>query len=220
MKKYLPGITQAALVLGSAGLVFGATVVHADDFTTAQSDYKDHGFYVGGDVGVNIPSKLINDWDTSQSTTLNAGPRVDLTVGYAFKLSDHFLLAPEFEVGVAYNTFGNGDSNGQPTSGGGNIVQVPVLINGVLTYKVNDRWSVYGGVGLGMSYMDVSVSDNSPLTTVAGDGGGIAVDAKLGVQFRLGPGELGLGYEYMENGNFNISTINNHTIEASYTIHF
>jgi opacity protein-like surface antigen len=220
MKKYLSGITQTTLVIGSASLVFGAAMVHADDLMTAQSDYKDHGFYLGGDVGVNIASDLVDSWDTGEFTTLNTGVRADLTVGYAFKLSDHFLLAPEFEVGVAYNSFGTGQADGQPTSGGGDVVQVPLLINGVLTYKINDRWSVYGGVGLGMSYTDVSVSDNSPLSTVAGDGGGITLDAKLGVQYKLGPGELGLGYEYMENAAIYLETINNHTVEASYTIHF
>jgi opacity protein-like surface antigen len=220
MKNYLSGITQTALVLGSAGLVFGATTSHADDLTTAQSNYKDHGFYLGGDVGVNIASDLVSSFDSGQFTTLNTGVRADLTVGYAFKLGDHFLLAPEFEVGVAYNTFGTGQSDGQPTSGGGDIVQVPMLINGVLTYKINDRWSVYGGIGLGLAYMDVSVSNPNQFDLLQGEEGGLAIDAKLGVQCRLGPGELGLGYEYMENGNFDIETINNHTIEASYTIHF
>ena len=220
MKKHLSGIIPIALMLGSAALVLGTMTVHADDLTTANADIKDHGFYVSGDVGVSLASDLTSDLDDGEFTSLNAGVRADLTVGYAFKLSDHFLLAPELEAGVTYNSFGTGQDDGTPTSGGGDIVQVPILVNGVLTYKINERWSVYGGVGLGIAYTDVSTSNDNQLILLQGSDGGLAVDAKLGVQYRLGPGELGLGYKYMENAPLFLKTISNHTIEASYTIYF
>lgn len=211
MKTYLSEITQTALILGSAGFVLGATTVHADD--------KDRGFYLGGDVGVNWANHLESNL-TSSTVALNAGVRGDIFVGYAFGLCDHLTLAPELEVGAIYNSFGDGSSGGQTTSGGGDLVQVPVLANAVLTYKFAQRFSIYGGFGVGVQYSDVSVSGNSPIFDLGGNEGGVCWQAKVGVQCRVGPGDLGLGYKYLGYSAIFYNNLNNNTIEASYTIHF
>lgn len=218
MKKYLPGITQA-LVLGSASLIFGAITVQADDLTTASTNDKDKGFYVGGDVGVNFADKLVSDFLIQGSVSLNPGVRGDIFAGYAFPLSDHLTLAPELEVGAIYNSFGDGTVNGENTSGGGDVVQVPVLANVILNWHFNSRLSAYGGVGLGMEYFDVSTSDNST-SSLSGSEGDVAWQAEIGVKYRLGPGDLGLGYKYLGYSPLFYDTMANHTIEASYTIHF
>ncbi len=204
MKKYLLGVLSTALVLGT-------TIVRADDI--------DHGFYLGADVGPNFADNLVPNFVTSGSISLNAGVRGDVYAGYAFGLTDHLSLAPELEVGALYNSFGNGTLNGQNTSGGGDLVQVPILANVILNWHFNPRLSVYGGVGVGAEYFDVSTSD-SGTSGVAGTEGDVAWQAELGVKCKLGPGDIGLGYKYLGCSPLFYNTMANHTVEASYTIHF
>jgi opacity protein-like surface antigen len=200
-----------ALALGLAVLVSGATVVHAQD--------NDHGFYVRGDAGVNLATRL-NSSLAPESVSMNPGVRGDLAIGYAIGLGRHFALAPEFELGAIYNSFGNGSVDGQNTSGGGDLVQVPFLVNAVLTYKFDSRWSIYGGFGLGAEYSDVSVSSGSPFLSLPGREGGLAWQLMAGIQYRLGPGELGLAYQNLGYGAIFYNSLYNNTIAASYTTHF
>jgi opacity protein-like surface antigen len=212
MKKHLFRIMPTVLVLGSAVLIPGATTARAED--------KDQGFYLGADAGVNLADDLVSDFGSSASVSLNPGIRGDFFAGYAFGLSDHLTLAPELELGAIYNSFGNGSASGQNTSGGGDLVQVPLMVNAVLSYKFSPRWSTYGGVGVGAEYFDVSVSDGSSLSGLAGSEGDVAWQVMIGIQCKLGPGDLGLGYKYLGCSALFFNNIGNNTISASYTIHF
>ena len=205
-------VTRIALTLASASLLLGAAAAHAGD----------NGFYVGADAGVNIPDgNLSAIFLGNGSTSLNPGARVDLLTGYAFGLCDKFSLGPELEVGYLYNSFDKGSANGHNASGGGDVNQVPFLVNGVLSYHINHDWSVYVGAGAGIEYLDVTVSSGSPLTDLATKQGGVIFDAKLGVQYHLGPGDLGLSYQYLGvNPGVFYQNFGNHTIMASYTLHF
>jgi opacity protein-like surface antigen len=202
-----------ALALCLAGLGFGTTVVHGQDY------HYNPGFYLNGDVGVNFASRL-GSGVPDDSTELNPGVRGDLAIGYAIGLGHHFALAPEFEAGAIYNSFGNGFYGGQSTSGGGDLVQVPLLINLVLSYQINPRWSVYGGFGVGVEYSEASVNNSNGSLAFTDDQGGLAVQVKAGIQYRLGPGELGLSYEYLNYAAIFYNNVNNNNIAASYTIHF
>lgn len=196
-------------MLGSAALVLGATAVHA----------QENGFYLGADVGPNFANNLVPNFITSGSISLNTGVRGDVFLGYAFGLGDHLSLAPELEVGAIYNSFGNGTVDGEATSGGGDLVQVPILANVIVNWHFTSRLSVYGGVGVGAEYFDVSTSEDST-AGAAGTEGDVAWQAQLGVKCKLGPGDLGLGYKYLGCTPFFYNTMANHTILASYTIHF
>ena len=211
MKKYYAGITQITLVLGSALLVLSTATIHA----------QENGFYLGADVGPNFADKLTSDFLVNGSISLNTGIRGDVFVGYAFGLTEHLSLAPELEMGALYNSFGNGTINGQNTTGGGDVVQVPFLANAILNWHFNPRLSIYGGVGVGAEYFDVSVSNsNSPQAAFAGSEGDVAWQAELGLKYKLGPGDLGLGYKYLGFSPLFFNPIANHTVVASYTIHF
>ena len=196
-------------MLGSAALVLGVTAVHA----------QENGFYLGADVGPNFANNLVPNFITSGSISLNTGVRGDVFLGYAFGLGDHLSLAPELEVGAIYNSFGNGTVDGEATSGGGDLVQVPILANVIVNWHFTSRLSVYGGVGVGAEYFDVSTSEDST-AGAAGTEGDVAWQAQLGVKCKLGPGDLGLGYKYLGCTPFFYNTMANHTILASYTIHF
>ena len=195
------GITQIALGMGSA-LLLTATNLHA------QENPGPSGYYVNGDVGVSFGDNVTaNIGFGNDETSLKTGVRTDLSAGYNFALGRNFYLAPELELGYLYPS----DDNGSGNSGG--FSQVPVLVNGVLEWKFAPKWSVYGGLGVGGEYMYVSNSDGD------GGSGGVAWQGKLGVKYQLGPGELGLGYEYL-GAAAPFLTIANHTIFASYTLHF
>ncbi|HSY42983.1 MAG TPA: outer membrane beta-barrel protein [Candidatus Acidoferrum sp.] len=208
-------VTRTALTLVSASLLLGAAGARAGD----------NGFYVSADAGVAVPdgdltADLLGN-STVGSTSLNAGARVDLLMGYAFGLSDKFSLGPELEVGYVYNSFDKGSSNGRSASGGGDVNQVPVLANVVLNYHITPRLSTYVGAGPGIEYLNVNVSNGSPLSIMASKEGSLAFDAKIGIQYQLGPGDLGLSYQYL--GVAPVLTYANfgeHCITASYTLHF
>ena len=99
-------------------------------------------------------------------------------------------------------------------------MQVPLLINLVLSYQINPRWSVYGGFGVGVEYSEASVNNSNGSLAFTDDQGGLAVQVKAGIQYRLGPGELGLSYEYLNYAAIFYNNVNNNNIAASYTIHF
>jgi opacity protein-like surface antigen len=251
MKKYFSGVTLAALAISSAGLAAGTTAVHAQEMTgtTQASDaapmqaqeatptdmtpvyISQHGFYVGAAVGVNFASSLNNtgqDFGTSEdeSVNLNPGMSAFVSAGYSFRLSHHLSLATELEVGVMYNSFGNGtgrDGSGNPvsTSGGGDVIQAPLMVNMILNYRITPRWSVYGGFGIGAMYTDVSTS-NAALSLLEVEFGSPSFELRAGVQCRLGPGDLGVGYKYVQDTGafFAVNPINNSVVEASYTVHF
>src|ERR1700677_3202318 len=133
MKIHSPMVTQIALTLASASLLLGAATARAGD----------NGFYVSADAGVAVPdgdltANFLGLGDEG-STSLNAGARVDLLMGYAFGLSDKFSLGPELEVGYVYNSFDKGLANGQSASGGGDVNQVPTLVNVVFNYNITPR---------------------------------------------------------------------------------
>jgi opacity protein-like surface antigen len=203
-------VMRTALVLVSASLLLAAASVRAG------------GFYLGADAGVSVPDgDLVAIFNGNGRTSLNTGARVDLLTGYAFRLCDRFSLGPELEVGYLYNSFDKGSSGGQNASGGGDVNQVPILANVVLSYHITPAWSVYAGAGAGLEYLNVSVSSSSPLSDLETKQGGVAFDAKLGVQYHLGPGDLGLSYQYLGiNPGFFYQNFGNHTIMASFTFHF
>ncbi len=239
MKKYFSGFPLKTVVIGSASLILGSTAVYAQEMTGSTQAQEatptdmtpiyvsEQGWYIGADVGVNWASKLVDTLDlfgSASQVELNPGVSGFLSTGYSFRLNKHLSIAPELEVGVMYNTFGSGtgDLGGTmvSTTGGGNIFQVPVLGNVVLTYNFTPRLSIYGGIGVGIMYTDVYVS-NATLEDLNGTFGSPSFEAKFGVKCKLGPGDLGVGYKLVENfGAAFEDTINNNIVEGSYTIHF
>jgi opacity protein-like surface antigen len=210
--KLLSGrVSSTALMLVSASLLLGTATVRAGD----------NGFYVGASAGVNLAGDLTEQsFGNNGSTSLNPGARVDLFTGYTFKLLEHLTLAPELEAGYLYNPFGNGTISGVNTSGGGHLTQVPVLVNAIFGWPIAPRLKAYAGFGLGISYFNVSASSDSPQGVLATTEGGFTWQIKAGIQYTLGPGDLGLSYEYLEDGAVFYNNIGNNAIMASYTFHF
>ncbi len=202
-------VERVALMLAFAGLLLGTTIVHAGD----------NGFYLGASAGVNLANDLTLI-DGNGTTSLNPGARVNLFTGYTFSLVEHLTVGPELEAGFLHNSFGNGSVFGVNTSGSGHLTQVPVVVNALFGWPIAPRFKAYAGVGLGMEYFDVSVSSGSPQSVLATSEGAFVWQLKLGIQYTLGPGDLGFSYEYLDDSVAFYKNLGNNAIMASYTIRF
>src|SRR5262249_1464232 len=113
MKKNFPGNILKAVVISSASLAAGTMTVYAQEMTPAQEaapnhtqdstaihdgdvtplSYKDSGFYLSADVGVNFASQLQGEaFGISDGVNVSLEPGVAgyLSMGYDCKLSKHF----------------------------------------------------------------------------------------------------------------------------------
>lgn len=195
-------VTRMAVMLGSASLVLGATSVLAQNAgMSAPAPGLRQGFYVGADAGGNLLSVT-----HSSGTTFDPGLRVDLDLGYAIKVCDHFTLAPELEGGYLYNTWSAAGASGH-------VTQVPGLGKIVANFEFAPNWVVYVGGGAGCAYVDASGA-NLHETDFAWQG-------EAGIRYAFGSSDIGVGYKYLgfdtAHGN---ARFDNNSIMASYTFHF
>jgi opacity protein-like surface antigen len=197
--------TRIALLLGSAGLVLGATSLLA-------GDASDGGLYFGTDAGVNLADDL--SVSGVGSVSLSPGVRGDLTTGYAIKLSDQLSIAPELEVGFIYNSFDKATAGGVSAPASGDFFQMPLLANAVLDWHISSDFVAYAGGGAGFDYLVSSSYGNIGSET------DFAWQGEAGLKYKLGSGELGLGYKYLACKPSGMGTVGNSAILLSYTFHF
>ena len=194
-------VTRTALMLGSATMVLGATSLLAQNAgMSAPAPGLRSGFYMGADAGVNLLQI-----SGTHSVTADSGLRLDLTMGYAIKLTDHVTLAPELEVGYIENTFKSADSSHTRE-----LDQVPVLGNVLLNWEITPNWTLYGGGGAGVD----SYSSGPESDTV------FAWQGEAGIRYAFGSSEIGVGYKYLGCETSDHVNIDNHSILASFTYHF
>jgi opacity protein-like surface antigen len=214
MKKNKSGFAgaMAALVLVSPNMVSGSTPLPGGNGNA--------GFYMAADAGVNLASDLTaspSGHFSGRAIPVDTGSRVDISSGYAFKLSDQFTLAPEVEAGFICNqipyVYGSGSVN---------YMQVPLMANAVLNWHFTRRWGAYVGGGAGADYCWTSSRN------IGGVGLGqrsegefdFAWQGMAGIRYAFGSSEVGLGYKYLAVQPFGFQTQGNNTIFLSYTFHF
>ncbi len=207
-------VARLGLMLGCAGLTFGATSLRAQDVNL-------RGFYMATDAGVNIVDDvtLTATGKNGGSVSLGTGVRWDVSMGYDFKLSDQLSLAPELEVGLMYNPLDTYTStSGKSSSISGQFIQVPVMANAILNWQFAPNWVAYGGAGAGMDYsiLNVSSSGSSGIASEAD----FAWQGMVGIRYAFGSSEIGLGYKYLSVKPNGVQTVGNSAIMASYTLHF
>jgi len=123
---------------------------------------KDNSWYVGLQNGasfvqdVNLPyAELDTVYGTLglNKALLNTGYRLDVPIGY--RVNEWFSC--EFAPGFTYNTYQSfqGTLNGVDKGTvaiGGSLVQVPLMVNGILTIPTNSALEPFLGGGLGALY--------------------------------------------------------------------
>jgi hypothetical protein len=206
-------VARLGLMLGCAGLTFGATSLRAQDVNL-------RGFYMATDAGVNIADNLVVP---TGSISLGTGVRWDVSMGYDFKLSDQFSLAPELEVGLMYNPLDTATPNGgKSVSASGQFIQVPVMANGILNWNFSPNWVAYAGAGAGIDedVLNVSSVGGNSTTGLTGNECDFAWQGMVGIRYAFGSSEIGLGYKYLSVKPNGVQTVGNSAIMASYTLHF
>jgi hypothetical protein len=202
MKTCLYNKTRIVLSVSSACLALGSASLFAGDGSNG-------GFYMNTDAGVNMIGNLSgNVFGNQASVSFDPGVRADIAAGYAIKLNDQFSIAPEFELGITYNSV-NASYNGN--SGSGDFIQVPLLANAVLNWHITSDWTAYAGGGGGYDYWVVSGGNG------VGSSGDMAWQIEAGIKYKVGSGDLGLGYKYLDIPSQSLA---NNAIMLSYTFHF
>jgi opacity protein-like surface antigen len=207
MQTCLLKIARFATLLCSASLIAGVPSLRAGDSSSG-------GFYINTDAGLN----LMDDLKLSSGAgkiSLNPGLRWDISMGYAFRLSDQFTLGPELETGILYNSLDQVYAGGASGPASGDFVQVPVLANAVLNWNFHPNWVAYVGGGGGVDASLVSGSG------VIGSETDAAWQVMAGVRYKLGSSSaLGLGYKYLACSPTGLKTVGNNSIIASFTYNF
>jgi opacity protein-like surface antigen len=211
---------MAAFVLVSPNMVSGSTSLPGGNGNA--------GFYMAADAGVNLasdmtisPRKIIGGpvpvYIPGLAIPMSTGSRVDISSGYAFKLSDQFTLAPEVEAGFIYNQFSDFDGLGSHC-----YMQVPLMANVVLNWHFAPGWAVYAGGGAGSDYSWVNniVIGGASLGKRAEGEFDFAWQGMAGIRYAFGSSEVGLGYKYLAVQPFGFETMGNNAIFLSYTFHF
>jgi len=203
--------TKFALLIGTAGLLFGTVAGQAGDPAAG-------GLYLNTDAGLNLAGNL-SAYGLSIST--DPGVRWDLSLGYAFKVSDAFTVATELETGIIYNSLDQWKYAGDSGSINGSYTQVPIMANVIVDWHIDSDWTTYAGAGAGYDYNSLDVSNLVGNDLGSSSESDFAWQLKAGIKYKLGDSsELGLGYEYLAVKPSGLGTIGNNAIFASYTFHF
>lgn len=125
----------------------------------------------------------------------DAGIRFDLSVGYRF--NDWCSL--EFTPGLIYNDIESISILGERFSVEGEILQVPLMLNLILTIPTKCSWEPFLGLGIGGVYTSTTTEAFSfygPGTTTAWN---LGYSALAGLNYHLDP-DLSVGFIYKFTG--------------------
>ena len=146
-------------------------------------------FYARGEAGVAILQNITEQGNLIQ---FNVGPRVDVSTGY--NITDN--IAVELQSGFAYNSFSKFDGISLPSGTSANVWSVPVLANGIYTYKFNDHWRAYGGVGAGV--LITTLDESAPGFNVSPNDCTLGYQGMVGIEYQINDNlECGLGYNFL-----------------------
>lgn len=78
------------------------------------------------------------------------------------------------------------------------VTAAGVLLDGILDFKIADQFSIYGGAGIGVAWLDVGTRSDALNDFDEEDGPFLAWTAKAGVQWKFGASTaLMLGYRFL-----------------------
>jgi opacity protein-like surface antigen len=190
----------------------------------------DPGFFVTGDVGVN----LVEDIDLPDPPPVNAvriqfdpGLRADATFGYTFLVNPSIALAAAGEIGFMYNPIDRGTALGTGVTRAidGDFYQVPFLGKVIATFLPDSNWNPYvsaGGGGL-YSRLDVDRIGNTFVGS-SGDETDPAFQAEAGLKYQLAERAfVGFGYKYLiafPEDNSGLDHFSNHSVTVLFGASF
>jgi len=113
------------------------------------------GFYVGLQLGGAVVQNIDLNYSNGSSAALvlNPGIRLDTPIGY--RVNDWFSV--EFAPGMTYNKFQDIQIP-QSQAIGGYLLQVPLIVNAILTIPTDSPWEPVVGAGFGGVFSKISTS--------------------------------------------------------------
>lgn len=217
------------------------------------------GFYIGlqpgGSVVQDINFERVSASGTINGTpvtgsldatlVLDAGFRFDLPIGY--RVNEWFSI--EFAPGITFNPMNSVQLNSSLTIGSdtfvgggtpnlsGNLIQVPLLVNFILTIPTDSSWEPFIGGGIGgiysSAYFDTISNPNLSLSLdQEADCWSLGYSALAGLNYHVG-NDISVGFVYKftgtENQTFGGSTLGSllnstgtftHSVSATATFRF
>ena len=186
---------------------------------------KENGFYVGFEVGGAVVQDIDFTNDGSFSLSLNPGIRFDVPLGY--RVNEWFSI--EFAPGLIYNTM---SSFNTPKSYGigGNLTQVPLIVNFLLTIPTDSPWEPIVGAGFGAMYSNLTLTEMPfEIGDVSSSAWSCGYSGLAGLNYHINQ-DVSVGFKYKftgttgQNWNDDLSDFSTNTftqsVEASATFRF
>ena len=221
-----------AVAQGSGSLVAPDQPAKMDYSQTNPDNYQasnpTEGFYVGLQMGGAVVQNIDLNYSsgTSYALVLNPGIRLDIPVGYRF--DEWFSL--EFAPGMIYNKFAD-IQNPQSVAIGGYLMQVPMLVNAIVTIPTGSSFEPFFGAGLGGVFSKISLSGDGGIgaSDVSGSSWAYGYSALAGLNYHLDK-DISVGFVYKFTGTtgqnwtgdiLNTSTtVFTQSVEATATFRF
>lgn len=161
MQKHSLKSLRRAAVLGAIGLCVAAANLHAE------------GLYFTGDAGIAITD--------ARGASIDTGARFSLGVGYDLWKAGEVTIAAELDSALIYNSIA-------PSSGGGDLYQLPLVVGLAATMPLCPKSDVSVGIGGGGAYVSGPGADET-------DG---AFQASIALRYKFSSKlELGVNYKYL-----------------------
>jgi opacity protein-like surface antigen len=162
--------------------------------TTTTEAESTSPFYLHADVGPAFMQDLSVKGDGH--TAMNLGARGDIAFGY--RICPDFAL--ELEAGAIWN---------EPKGGGGDLYQMPLLLNGIWNIQTHSPVQPYIGIGVGGVATHIVVSDVGTDTDYR-----FGCQGSVGVKYAMCPRtELDLSYKFFTSPFEHEWTINGTTVK-------
>lgn len=185
-------------LLKTLGVLLAMTaVLFADDGGT---NYAKEGLYVGTELGGTVVPTV--DAGSGYSVDFNPGIRFDIPLGY--RVNEWFSV--EFAPGFMWNSLSSlndtqGSNAGESYSIGGNLWQVPLLVNFILTIPTNSKWEPFFGGGVGGIFSSLSINEvlSEDIPEQSGTSWALGYSAIAGLNYHLSR-DISFGFNYKFTG--------------------
>jgi len=176
------------------------------------------GFYFAPAIGGAVVQD-VNGYGGDVSFSFNPGVRCDLSIGY--RLNEWFSL--EFAPGFIYNSLQTITIQGSQYNVDGELIQVPLLINPILTIPTDSKWEPFLGLGVGGVYTSQSNNAFSYYSSGTTTAWNFCYSALAGVQYHLEQ-DISFGFIYKFTGvnqsGLNYDDVLTQSVQANATFRF
>jgi opacity protein-like surface antigen len=211
-----------SLALAGASAQVYAPPTYAAPVYAAQSD-QDLGFYFNANLGPSFtPNFESSRFGYPAAFSARPGFRLGAEPGFNFMSADHLTLGGEFETGVIYNDLNSITPAGSTASMRGQLYQVPILGNLVLTLHPDSFVAPYIGVGGGGDYSRAVIHNPGFFSSDTwNDEVNPAFQAMAGIRFRLNSlCDVGFGYKFLADFPNEGKYIGTHSAQAVFALRF